>query len=704
VEPAITVEGRNCWRHAHADRVAFLIDGAAYFDAFAAAAERAERSIMIVGWDIHSGVRLRRDGRRTDLPDTLGDFLAAILARRPGLHANVLAWDFAMIYTLEREPVPLLGPPWKKHPRLHFRFDGTHPLGASHHQKLVVIDDAVAFVGGFDLAACRWDTPAHRAHEPCRIDPGYAHYPPFHDVEVMVDGDAAAALGDLARERWHRATAASLPRAQAPADPWPAGVAPDVEDVPVAIARTAPAWHGRPPVYEVEALHLDAIAAARRSIYLETQYLTAPRLGAALIDRLGEPDGPEVVIVVPRTCSGWLEEVTMGVLRARLLRRLREADRHGRLRVYHPVVPGLVEDRCVNVHSKVLVVDDRLLRVGSANASSRSLRLDTECDVALEANGARRVGAAIAGFRSRLLGEHLGVPPERVAAAVAAAGSLGAAIESLRGGARTLVPLGDGEPAWVEDLVPDAALIDPEQPLPRHSLAMEVLLGQLSGSGRGFLVRAVAVLFGVVVLGAAWRWTQLGGWIAWAARSVQPFRASPIAALGVVAAFVAGGLLFVPVTGLIVGAALVFGPRLGFAYGLLGSLASAAVAYGLGRALGHDAVRRRVGPLAYRISPRLARRSVRAIATGRLVPIAPFTVVNLVAGAARIAPRAFALRTILALTPGTFLLVLLGDQVAHAVRAPHLGRIVGLVVLVVLLLLLGPLVRRHQWGHGEDLA
>jgi phosphatidylserine/phosphatidylglycerophosphate/cardiolipin synthase-like enzyme len=184
VQGSIAREGRNCWRRARAHRVAFLVDGAAYFDAFAAATERARRSILMLC------------------------------------------------------------------------------------QKVVVVDDAVAFVGGFDIAACRWDTPRHLADDPRRVDPGYGLYAPFHDIQVVVDGEAATALGDLVRERWQRATGRPIPPPRVENDAWPAGVAVELHDVRVAIARTEPRWDGRPAVHEVEALHLDAIAAARRSIYL----------------------------------------------------------------------------------------------------------------------------------------------------------------------------------------------------------------------------------------------------------------------------------------------------------------------------------------------------------------------------------------------------------------------------------------------------
>lgn len=122
----------------------------------------------------------------------------------------------------------------------------------------------------------------------------------------------------------------------------------------------------------MEALYLDAIAAARHAIHLvEAQYFTSAEIGDALVTRLAEANGPEIVLVLPRKASGWLEQNTMDVLRARLLRRLCAAYQFGRLRVYCPVMPGL-EKACINVHSKVLIVDETLVRAGSSNISNRS--------------------------------------------------------------------------------------------------------------------------------------------------------------------------------------------------------------------------------------------------------------------------------------------------------------------------------------------
>ena len=377
--------------------------------------ERAEHSILILGWDIASRVWLRRDGARRSQHDELGPLLHEVLSRRKKLHVHILSWDFAMIYLLEREFLPIFKLPWRAHRRLHFFLDGNHPSGGSHHQKVVVVDDSVAFSGGFDLTNHRWDTPEHKTGEPRRVNPGGIPYEPFHDVQVAVSGEAAAALGDLARERWRRATGTSISPPPSNSDSWPRHLSPDLEDVRVAIARTEPEWKGQPGIREVENLFLDMIGAARRSIYIENQYFTSARICQALIERLLTPEGPEIILVVARENSGWLEQNSMGIIRSQLLQKLKRADQFGRLFVYNPNLAG---GERMEVHSKIMVVDDDMARVGSANLSNRSMGLDTECDLMIESAGEQRICQGVAAFRDRLLGEHLGISPERVQGAI----------------------------------------------------------------------------------------------------------------------------------------------------------------------------------------------------------------------------------------------------------------------------------------------
>ena len=330
-----------------------LVDAQIYFRAVREAIRQAKRCIFILSWDIDSRMWLVPEGAADGYPEPLGDFLHAIVAGRRELHAYVLNWDFTLLYAMEREWLPAYRLGWRTHRRLHFLMDGRHPVGASHHQKVIVIDDALAFVGGLDLTSARWDTPAHSAVQPLRRDADGKTFPPFHDIQAAVDGDAARALGVLCRERWRLAggpdTVALTPPEM---KHWPDCLDVDLRDIPVAIARTVPAYDGTPGVNEIRRLHLDAIAAAQQSLLFENQYFTSGLIAEAISHRLAEPLGPEVLIISPNKQSGWLEEITMGVLRARLHERLRRSDIHHRYRMMSPQLDE-IDHGALNIHSKI---------------------------------------------------------------------------------------------------------------------------------------------------------------------------------------------------------------------------------------------------------------------------------------------------------------------------------------------------------------
>ena len=160
--------GRNCASVRHAERFSLLIDGADYFRVLREALTRAERTVFILGWDIDSRMKLTPEGADDGYPEALGDFLHAITGDKRRLRIYILAWDFAMLYAFEREWLPVYKMGWRTNRRIAFQMDGKHPLGGSQHQKIVVIDDRLAFVGGLDLTRSRWDTTAHAPDEPLR--------------------------------------------------------------------------------------------------------------------------------------------------------------------------------------------------------------------------------------------------------------------------------------------------------------------------------------------------------------------------------------------------------------------------------------------------------------------------------------------------------------------------------------------------------
>ncbi|MGE0719132.1 MAG: phospholipase D-like domain-containing protein [Alphaproteobacteria bacterium] len=439
--------------------MAVLVDGAQYFAALENALLGAARSVLIVGWDFDARIRLRAG----EDAKPLGQLLRELVEVRPQLEVRVLVWSLAVLHA-PGAPWPLvLGAPWQDHPRIQVRLDRRHPLYGAHHQKIVAVDDAIAFAGGMDLTVGRWDTPEHRTDDPRRVDPDGTPYGAVHDVHMALDGEAARVLSQIARHRWRAATGETVPSVATDADLWPAWLEPDFRDGEVAVARTGPAWGGEPRRREGIAMAEDAIRAARQAIYIEAQYLTARRIGAALAHRLAEPDGPEVVVISTYSSRGFLEEFAMGSNRDRLIRRLRGYDRFGRLRVFYPVVCASDGGGRLLVHAKVLIIDDTFVRIGSSNLNNRSVGLDTECDLGIEAGGDPELRHGIAALRDRLLGEHLGVDPFAVAQArEAVGGSLIAAIERLNHGERCLRPFASMSDNGPTKPIFGTFLLDPE--------------------------------------------------------------------------------------------------------------------------------------------------------------------------------------------------------------------------------------------------
>jgi phospholipase D1/2 len=660
--------GRNCWHASDAPRAAMLVDAANYFEAFASAALHAEHSIIILAWDFDSRTRLLcNDPGKGDPPSLLGPFLNWLVARRQSLHVYVLDWDYPMVYGTDRELPPTYGLGWVPRRRVHLRYDNTHPVAGSHHQKVVVIDDRLAFVGGLDLTNRRWDTCEHRGDDARRQCNGQP-YPPFHDVMAMVDGEPAKRLGELARERWYRATGEVIASVTGARDPWPARFPPELQQVRTAIARTSPETEVRSGVREVEALYLDMIEAAQRCIYIENQYFTSHKIARALERRLAEKDGPEVVLVLRLLSHGWLEEHTMEVLRTELVKALQAGDRYGRFGVYFPHVPGLREGTCVDVHSKVMVVDDEWLRIGSANLCNRSMGMDTECDVTFEAAGDERASSAIGAFRDRLLAEHLDVSAAEVAAARSSQRSTNAAIRSLQGRERTLKNL-EQLKQWPDAVVELAALADPDQPVSVDNLMERLSSSPVKKAPSRWRAAAIAC---VVLLGlmALWRYTPLSEYatperITHLARTFAGQWWAPVL---LIVAYTPACLTMFPRPLITLFGVVAFGPWLGATYGMIGVLIAAAITYLMGNLSDPAAVRRFAGDKLNHISDILRKRGLLAMTALRLVPLAPFAVEGLVAGAIRIKFWHFMLGTFFGMLPGAVTTTIFGEQLARGLE------------------------------------
>ncbi|MBO1075276.1 VTT domain-containing protein [Roseomonas marmotae] len=687
--PGVLKEGKNVWRLEQAGRAGVLVDAATYYGALREALLKAEKSVLIAGWDIDSRTPLFGAGGKPkdELPSTLGPFLAALVARRPDLRIKLLLWDYSVLYALERELLPALALHWNTPSQIELCLDDEVPLGASHHQKIVVVDDRLAFSGGLDLTIRRWDTPAHAPHNPHRIDPREVPYAPFHDVQMVVDGEAAGALADLFRARWARSACEELPARQPPRpgarDLWPRAVNPDLRDLQVGIARTQAAYEGEPEIREVEHLFEAMIDAAEDCIYAENQFYTNLRLAARLAERMLLTPRLEVVLLGPRTHHTWLEHRTMLAGRIRFMALLREAGVADRIRMLYPHVGERHSPQAdVMVHSKVMIVDDRLLRVGSANLCNRSMATDTECDLVVEGHDEQTRGG-IRQIRDRMLAEHLGVRPEQVAA-LTRGGSLFRALDHLHSRKRRLLPIEDGELAEGEGVPQIEAVADPRRPFgPGTVLADFETEDAASSSGMALWLRIGLVVAPMVILSAAWRYTPLSDLM-----NPTTFSSSmeagghwgPLLALGL---FMLLGLLAFPVNVLIVATAAAFGLWPGLLYAAAGAMISAVLTYLVGRRMGPGLLRKLIGPRINKVSRSIAVNGILAVTMVRLMPIAPFTLVNLVAGAIRIPLLDYVVGTALGLAPGLLLMTALGDRLLRIVTDPSLTDVLGFVVVLI---------------------
>ena len=687
--------GQNCWRLEPAGRVAFLIDGEAYFAALHDTLQQARSSAFLLTWDIYSSLCLVPRGASRQPCPPLRELLDDVAVRQPQLQIFMLNWDFSLLLGRGREWLLRYKLDWATHERVHFRLDRWFPLGASHHEKIVVVDDALAFVGGLDPARGRWDTPAHRLDDPRRVAADGLGGRPHHDLMMLVSGPVAGAIGALVRERWTRATCEEAgppqppPVSPAAEAPWPRGVGVDLQDVRVAISRTRPAYEDQAEVREIEQLYLDAIAAAQRSIYIENQYLTSDRIGAALAERLQAPDGPEIVILLPRCTDGWLSQQSMDRMRIRILQNLRAADAHNRFNVYYADIPGLELDQSIRLHSKLMIVDERFVHIGSSNLNNRSMGLDTECDLAVELTPEEAESQpGIRALQHRLLAEHLDTTVDTVAAAIGHHGSLLQAIEALRGPGRSLRPLEPELPPYEEAWLTRQEICDPERPLEPDALMREFFPDTRSGrfKARRYLAPLGAGAL-LLALALAWRFTPLGEWLEpeQMRATVSAIDRLPLAPLWLVLAFVAASLLMVPVTALIVTTILVFGALKGFAYALTGTLLSALAGYGLGAFMGQRGRWPLNGGRIEAIAERIAHNGVLAVATVRVVPVAPFAVINLAAGSLRLRLRDYVIGTVAGMGPGIAALAFFTDRLRASLRHPNATTVTMLILSVLVL-------------------
>ena len=217
-------------------------------------------------------------------------------------------------------------------------------------------------------------------------------------------------------------------------------------------------------------------------------------------------------------------------------------------------------------------------------------------------------------------------------------------------------------------------------------LAMTVSRNTVRKNQKRGMWMGMIVLFLLFAAAAAWKWTPLADLIdvnrlsGWAAS----LRHSPARHFYLLAAYVIGSILLVPITAMILVTAIIFGPVMGSIYSIVGSLAGAAVTYAIGCFLGQDFVRKIAGAKWRRLEQKIRKTGIVAVATLRLLPIAPFTVVNVISGAFKVPLRDYILGSLLGLVPGILITNIFAHQFTSAIRNPGIGAFLVLAGLIAI--------------------
>jgi phospholipase D1/2 len=422
----ILMAGDTCGAVLEAPRSGLLVDGRDFYRAVYAALGQAQRSVLMAGWQFDARVELLRgaDAEGAPGPCDLVGYLRYLCERRPELEIHILAWDASAVFSFERTPLQKRVFERRGHEHIRYHMDNCHPPGASQHQKMIAIDRSIAFVGGMDVCTSRWDDREHVAEQPLRRS-GRRSYAPYHDVQAFVTGDAVDVLRAWFSERWQLATRGELGLTESELPRETIEIEPtlEVQAPTVGLSRTWPEMEGCPipQIRELKALHLRAIAAAERVIYIENQYFSCDEIERALVERMESSSGAtaplEIAIILPEKSAGMKERLSIGVYQAKILRNLVDtAARTGhRVGVYYAAAPGPKGDVPVFIHAKVLAVDDRFLLVSSANATNRSMSFDSELGLAWEDAGEC---PSIRAARVDLLREHAGLKEDEAEAAL----------------------------------------------------------------------------------------------------------------------------------------------------------------------------------------------------------------------------------------------------------------------------------------------
>lgn len=655
----------NCWRVGLVEKAHVLIDCANFYRALHKAFAVAEKSIFIVGWDAESTTRLLRgdEEKKSALPSSVIELLSWRARTNPNLKIYILPWDCSVAFLGEREMMPEYAWTHDTPENIHFCLDDTIPLWGSHHQKVIVVDDEIAFTGGMDLARQRWDERDHKINEPERVDEN-GPYGPYHDVQILLQGPITEHLSELVRWRWENAAGYAAvpyvkPRTKNPL--WPVDKI-DFAKMEAAIARTHPHTAAHDGVQEVHQMYLDLISKAEHFIYIENQYLSTLDIAHALNKQLRLKKTLKVLIVSSFNPQGIFESEALWAGRIDFKKILEKDIEPDRVRIVCSGIENADKPLYKRIHSKIFIVDDKYLSVGSANISNRSMALDTECDLILagDTDQSRR---HISRVRNDLLGEHCGRSPEEISDMFRKPVTLNEFMKPKGADFYRLYPISDEQ--FTSNNFKSIVSMVADPSLPEKS-------GPLWLKNPTKLVVIAGIIFVALLAGLAYFIREHVSWFT--PESIEAFllqaRSSIWAFPIVLGIYILGGFILFPVTVLSLITAAVFGNLWGPIYGMTGALTSAAIMFWLGHWAGLKGTRQLVGERIRRIDHQFRKAGILGVTVLRVIPIAPFSIVNIAAGFSSVKFWDFIIGSFLGFLPAFIVKGIVGDSLVQVLLNP----------------------------------
>ncbi|MGQ8366971.1 VTT domain-containing protein [Glaciecola sp. 1036] len=684
-------KGENCTTTTTARYAAPIVDCANYYRALHEAIANAKRSIFIVGWDIDSRIRLLRgdEEKESELPSVISDLIALKAQENPELDVHLLRWDSSLAFFGMREVWAKEVWDEKTPDNVKTILDSSIPMGGSQHQKIVIIDDELAFAGGMDVAMHRWDTREHKVEHPERDD-GDGNYGPFHDVQVALSGKIVSELSKLVRWRWNRLVEDEQRVTEAIVDvdedslpaTWPKSVDPIFENIDCAVAQTIPFMDDQEPVQEVRKMLLGLIERAEKFVYIENQFANRGEIAEALNKRLKEKPKLKVLVFSSYEPKGTVECEAYWAGRIDFKNILENGIEKERILMAYSSstnADGLAGHK--RVHAKVTVIDDEYFVIGSSNLSNRSMSLDTECDIVFQAKTQAHKDK-VRWFRNDLISEHSGWSVDEVQEFIEADDTFEQLKQCKEKYSYCLKEAHDQDFTDQELQSIVTPFGDPQEPIvPYISLPGGRKFYLPNPSKRTLIYTAVAFVIALLV-GGGYLLSQHVDWMnqEYLKETLTSVRESPWAIFYVAGIYVVAGLLFFPVTVLSLAVAMVFGAVWGVVYGMAGIICSTTLLFLIGKVMGDNGLRKLAGPKINKIDKKFAENGVFGVAVLRNIPVAPFSLVNLVAGISSIKLVSFLLGTFFGMLPMLIVKAVVGGSLADIFRDPnpkHIAFLVG---------------------------